>query len=180
MLRWPSSDNPRARRSGKLGTLLRDDFLTPARRLDCSVPFRNSSLIRESGQLRNPNSLQLHPASRGRHPAARKVWSWQNIIRALQAAVSGIDTHILPIPAVTADEMARSAHLAAFCAIGRTGVVVGFRSSESALAATAMAGLHDSQADPFRTVLRTRPGVVPGFSARAATSRCWALERVRD
>ena len=28
-------------------------------RLDCSGPFRNSSLIREGGQLRNPNSLQL-------------------------------------------------------------------------------------------------------------------------
>jgi hypothetical protein len=97
-------------------------------RLDCSGPFRNSPSIRESGNCETPTVCYSIRPSVGRHQAARKVWSRQNI-GVLQAVVSGIDTHILPISAVTAAEMSRSAHLATFCAICRTGVVVGFHSS---------------------------------------------------
>ena len=73
----------------------------------------------------------------------------------LESAVAWVRSHVPPVTAVTADQMTRPAHVTTLQPISRTRVVMGFRSPESALAATAPAGLHDPQTDPLRTVLRT-------------------------
>ena len=61
----------------------------------------------------------------------------------LEAAVSRVGAHVLPVAAVTADEMARPAHLATLRPIGRSDVMMRFGSLESAIAATAPTSLRD-------------------------------------
>jgi hypothetical protein len=74
------------------------------------------------------------------------------------------------VPAVTADEMTSPTHLTTLGPIGRSRVVVRFGSPESALTATAPAGLFHAQPHALCRVLRTRPRIMAGTTAGPATT----------
>lgn len=63
----------------------------------------------------------------------------------LEAAVSGVHGHVLPVAAMTAMQVAVTAHFTALSSIGGACVVVGFGVSNAAIAATAPAGLRHLQ-----------------------------------
>ena len=73
--------------------------------------------------------------------------------------------------AVTAVEVTVAAHLSALGAVGRSGVVVGFRSPGSTFATTAPARLLDGQGNALLGILRTPLAVVPS-PATDPTTRC--------
>lgn len=81
---------------------------------------------------------------------------------------------------MTADEMARPAHLPTLTPIGRTSVVVRLCPPESTLAATATAGLLDPQPEALRRILRAIPRVMACLTACAATSGRGTLDCLRD
>jgi hypothetical protein len=91
--------------------------------------------------------------------------------RKLQSAVARVGAHVLPVPAMTTDEMTRPAHLTTFGPVGRSGVVVRFGSAEPPLTATAVARLRDPQPRAVGRVLRTRPRIMAGTTAGAASPR---------
>jgi hypothetical protein len=95
----------------------------------------------------------------------------------LEAAVSRVGAHVLPVAAVTADEMTRPAHLAPLGPLSWSRVMVRFGPLETAVAATAPASFHQAQSDSLGRVLRTRPRVVPCSSTRSAAPFCGGIER---
>ncbi len=78
---------------------------------------------------------------------------------------------------MTADEVTGPAHLAAFGAICRSGVMMSFGSRESAIAAVAPASLCDPQSDSHGRVVRAGPRVMPYSSARSALPLRRRIER---
>jgi hypothetical protein len=83
----------------------------------------------------------------------------------LHSAVARVGAHVLPVPGMTTDEVAGPAHLPALRPIGRPGIMVRFSPPESAITATAPAGLRDPQADSLGRILGTRPRIMAGTTA---------------
>jgi hypothetical protein len=94
----------------------------------------------------------------------------------LEAAVSRVGAHVLPVAAVTTDEMTRPAHLAPLGPLSGSRVMVRFGPLESAVTATAPASFHQAQPDSLGRILRTRPRVMPCSSTRSAAPFCRSIE----
>jgi hypothetical protein len=145
-------------------------WLLPARDSTNLVPLmmvKGSRFLSQSGSVRR----------RRRHSEGAPARCPRNEGQDLQSAVSWVGAHVLPVAPMTADEVTGPAHLAAFGAICRSGVMMSFGSRESAIAAATPASLCDPQSDSLGRVLRAGPRVMPCSSARSAAPLRRRIER---
>lgn len=128
---------------------------------------KGSRFLSQSGSVRR----------RRRHSEGAPARCPRNEGQDLQSAVSWVGAHVLPVAPMTADEVTGPAHLAAFGAICRSGVMMSFGSRESAIAAATPASLCDPQSDSLGRALRAGPRVMPCSSARSAAPLRRRIER---